>query len=100
MHRARITWSEEQFRLGLPSVSETIDPAWFVSDEPRKHDGWSLVCRFTPSPSEQGNPSLAEVHFRMDDAPHSRLQPGTELQLFERGSGTFARVEILDGEER
>ena len=95
-HRALVTWSAEQVRQGLPQISETIDPAWFDDAAPKKGDGWSLVCRFDPSPLQQGNPSAARVRFMVDEAPHERLRPGISLRLFERGTRGLATVEILD----
>ncbi len=95
-HRARITWSAEQVRRGLPEIMETIDPAWFEGTTPKKGDGWSLVCRFDSPPIQQGNPSTARVRFMVDDAPHGRLGQGARLQLFERGTGELAVVEVLE----
>ena len=95
-HRARITWSDRQLRAGLPAISETVDPAWLYDATSRRNEGWSLVCRFDPSPQEQGNPTLASVHFLMDDAPHDRLEPGARLRLFERATGDLALVEIVE----
>jgi hypothetical protein len=95
-HQARIHWSEEQVRRGLPSVSRTTDPSWFVEAGPGSEQGWSLVCEFEAPPAHQGNPSRARVVFLVEDAPHSRLSPGSRLQLFERGTGQRAEVEILD----
>lgn len=91
---ARITWSDEQVQLGLPSELETIDPAWESDAVPRVDDGWSLVCRFASPPSQQGNPSLAEVSFSMEETPYA-LTPGAVFNLFERCTGKYARVEIL-----
>ena len=96
-HRARITWSSAQEERGLPSFIRTIDPAWFESDPPGA-EGWSLKCRFDPSPESQGNPTIAHVAFLMENAPHDRLTPGTRLRLYERGSGGRALVEVLDRE--
>jgi hypothetical protein len=93
-HTARITWSEEQVRRGLPTVLQTIDPSWLASD-PKGADGWSLVCRFDEPPRQQGNPSIAHVRFLVDEAPHT-LRPGTCLMLFEKWSTHYARVEIID----
>lgn len=93
-HRARITWSAEHERRGLPDVLETIDPAWLPEVGPGKGEAWSLVCRFAVSPRVQGNPSAAQVHFGVDEAPHARLVPGTRLQLFERGTQRYATVTI------
>ena len=95
-HRARIQWSEEQVRRGLPSVSRTTDPSWFDGEGPGSEQGWSLVCEFDAPPAHQGNPSHARVAFLVDDAPGDRLRPGTRLHLFERGTGERAEVEILE----
>jgi hypothetical protein len=95
-HSARITWSAEQVRRGLPPVSQTIDPAWLEDAEPLKGDGWTLMCRFERPPVQQGNPSAARVRFLVDEAPHDQLKPGTSLRLFERGTKGLATVEILD----
>ena len=94
-HQARITWSAAQIHQGLPSFEQTTDPAWFADDPPGA-DGWSLVCRFAPTPQAEASPSLAQVAFMMPHAPHQRLAPGTRLHLFERASGGRALVEILD----
>jgi hypothetical protein len=93
-HPARITWSAEYVRRGLPDVEQTIDPAWFEGDA-REREGWSLRCHFDPTPRVQGNPSQASVRFHVEGAPHERLVPGTILSMFERGTGQFARVEVL-----
>jgi len=92
-HDARIHWSPEQLRLGLPNTLESVDPAWFPDDA---SEGWSLVCRFSSPPSEQGSPSTATIRFLVDDAPHRRLRPGVVLRLFERASQRHAIVEVLD----
>ena len=95
-HTARITWSSEQVRLGLPSVTSSIDPVWLNDDGARSTEGWSLICAFGAPPIEQGNPSLARVRFMMDGAPHESLSPGTVLRMFERATGQLASVEILE----
>ena len=64
--------------------------------EPRTNDGWSLVYRFDKAPVEQGNPSEALVEFMMPNAPTDELKPGARLKLFERETGTYADVVILD----
>jgi len=91
-HLARIFWSEEQARRGLPAFTRTTDPAWFDTPE----QGWSLVCRFHASPRDQGTPSVAHVSFLMPDAPHARLVPGARLRLFERSTQQAAIVEIVE----
>ena len=91
-HLARIFWSDEQCRRGLPAFTRTVDPAWFESPE----EGWSLVCRFHASPREQGSPSVAQVSFSVPEAPHARLLPGARLHLFERSTRLLASVEIVD----
>ena len=96
IHQARIHSSEEQVRRGLPSISRTTDPSWLVDEGPGSGQGWSLVCEFEAPPAHQGNPSHAHVAFLVEDAPHRRLGPGSRLQLFERGTGQRAGVEILD----
>ena len=95
-HRARITWSPEQVRQGLPPITQTVDPAWFADDRTPRAEGWSLMCMFEPPPNEQGSPTVARVRFVMPDAPHERLRPGATLRLFERGTHGFANVHILD----
>jgi hypothetical protein len=80
----------------LPEIRRTIDPAWLIETAPPSGEGWSLVCDFESSPHHQGSPSIAQVQFMVDKAPHERLQPGTSLQLFERPTRRYARVEILD----
>jgi hypothetical protein len=95
-HRARITWSADQLRVGLPNVTQTIDPSWFLGDRAAGKDGWSLVCVFTDPPRAQGNPSIARIQFLTPEAPHGRLKPGTTLELFERGTQQRATVEVLE----
>jgi hypothetical protein len=91
-HLARIYWSDEQLRRGLPAFTRTTDPAWFdLADE-----SWSLVCQFHASPREQGSPSVAKVAFLMAEAPHNRLVPGAQLSLFERSTRQRAKVEIIE----
>ena len=94
--RARITWSAAQVRKGLPTFSQTLDPAWVEGTVPRRDEGWSLMCRVDAAPSEQGNPSMAHVRFLMPAAPHDALRPGATLRLFERETFDLAVVEILD----
>lgn len=93
-HHARIHWSPEQLRLGLPQFTETIDPAWFADES--SGEGWSLVCTFRSTPLEQGSPSAAEVRFLVDEAPAYLLKPGIRLRLFERATQSYATVEVLD----
>src|SRR5687767_1536357 len=90
--KARITWSAELERQGLPNFTESIDPCWFADSE----EGWSLKCQFDPPPRVQGNPSFATVQFWMDAAPHHRLVPGIRVKLFERTTFQHAVVEILE----
>ena len=94
-HQASIRWSAEQERQGLPAFDHTTDPAWHVDEVPRQDEGWSLMCNFERPPAAQGNPSIARVRYLMPNAPH-RLVAGLRLRLFERGTGQFADVEILD----
>ncbi|MCY7377860.1 MAG: hypothetical protein LH467_00790 [Gemmatimonadaceae bacterium] len=91
-HLARIRWSDEQVRRGLPAFTRTTDPAWFESPD----EGWSLVCRFHASPREQGSPSVAQVAFLTENAPHHLLKPGAQLYLFERSTRQLAMVEIIE----
>lgn|SRR5690348_11485953 len=95
-HRARITWSDEQVLVGLPTVRETIDPAWLDAAVLGWDDAWSLVCSFDIPPREQGNPSMARVRFWMSHAPHDVLRPGARLCMFERGTRQYARVGVLE----
>jgi hypothetical protein len=95
-HHARITWSDAQVSRGLPTFSETTDPANFEDMASGIDVAWSLVCAFDSPPSEQGNPSAARVHFWISDAPHELLVRGTRLRMFERGTRDYALVEILD----
>jgi len=92
-HRARITWSPALEQQGLPTIHESIDPAWLPS---ARSEGWSLKYRFATPPNEQGNPSEAQVSFLMDNAPHDQLRPGAKLLLFEKWTGERIVVEILD----
>ena len=94
-HVARITWSSEHERRGLPRAARMIDPAWFTGSVGEK-EAWSLVCTFEKPAAEQGNPSVARVQFMVPAAPENRLTPGATLRLFERATGGFAVVEILD----
>jgi len=89
---ARITWSPEQLRRGLPAFTRTTDPVWFETPD----EGWSLTCRFHSSPREQGSPSVAHVAFAMEGAPHDRLVAGAKLHLFERSTRLLAIVEIIE----
>lgn len=91
-HLARIYWSDEQVRRGLPTFTRTTDPAWFESPD----EGLTLVCRFHASPREQGSPSVASVAFLTADAPHGRLIPGATLHLFERSTRQLATVRIIE----
>ena len=91
-HLARIFWSDEQVRRGLPAFTRTTDPAWFDSPD----EGLSLVCRFHASPREQGSPSVAQVSFVGAHAPHHRLIAGARLRLFERSTRDVATVEIVE----
>jgi hypothetical protein len=94
-HHASIRWSPEQQRQGLPNITQTADPAWHADERPVHDEGWTLLCDFATSPTVQGNPSVARVRYLMPNAPH-RLVRGLHLRLFERGTGQFADVEILD----
>src|SRR5688572_10443359 len=40
-HSARIVWSDEHTRCGLPTTHQSIDPAWLLDDP--SGDGWSLL---------------------------------------------------------
>ena len=95
-HLARITWSDQYVRLGLPTFGETIDPAWVEDGKHVAPEGWSLVCKFDVPPSIQGSPSQARVRFYVSEAPHDILRPGARLRLFERGTTECAQVEILE----
>ena len=93
---ARITWSAQRARQGLPAAFETTDPAWFGREPSAGEEGWSLVCRYDEPPRVQGNPTRAWVRFMVAGAPHARLVHGTILRMFEPGTGQLALVEILD----
>lgn len=95
-HRARITWSAEQEREGLPNIQQGIDPSWLDGVQPAEGETWSLLYRFDRPPREQGNPTESFVRFLVNEAPHSQLSSGITLWLFERMTGKFAKVEILD----
>jgi len=95
-HRARITWSDAQVQRGLPAFSKTTDPAWTDGSVPKLHEGWSLMCSFEVPPNEQGNPSIANVQFLVEKAPHALLVTGARLHMFERQTSQLALVEILD----
>ena len=82
--------------VGLPDLLTTTDPAWLANETPRQDEGWSLVCEFDRPPAEQGNPSLARVHYLFPHAPHSKHIAGTTLQLFEQATSKLAILEILD----
>lgn len=93
---ARITWSAQRVRQGLPAAYETVDPAWFGRRPVTGEEGWSLVCRYDEPPRTQGNPTRAWVRFMAAGAPHERLAPGIVLRMFEPGTGQLALVEVLD----
>lgn len=95
-HRATIRWSRAHEHSGLPTFRRTTDPAWFAEQIPRVDDGWSLTCEFEQPPAAQGNPSAAHVHFMVEKAPHELLIAGARLKLFERATGDYAEVTILD----
>jgi hypothetical protein len=95
-HNALITWSNEHVRAGLLDSSEIVDPAWFVEQGQRSGEGWSLRCRFEAPANRQGNPTRALIHFMTDNAPHERLKPGSTLHMFERATGKYASVAVLD----
>jgi hypothetical protein len=57
-------------------------------------EAWSIVVDFQTPPSQQGNPSLGEAGFLVDDAPEGRLRAGTVFELFE-GHRMTAIVEVL-----
>jgi hypothetical protein len=95
-HKATIRWTTEQVAIGLPGVDHTTDPARFELSPDLDADGWSLRCDFSSPPRDQGNPSAASVQFVVDSAPHHRLRPGAVVYLFERGTGRYAKVEIVD----
>lgn len=80
---------------GLPDIPHTTDPAWFAGEDPATAGGWSLLCRFDPSPYVQGNPTVALVKYLSPHGPADRLRPSTRLRLFERWTRRFADVEIL-----
>ena len=94
-HQASIRWSVAQQRQGLPTFMHTTDPTWRIDEVPKQDEGWSLMCNFESPPADKGNPSIARVRYLMPNAPH-RLGPGLRLQLYERGTGRYAEVEILD----
>ncbi len=94
-HSALIWWSREHVVLGLFDALETTDPAW-LPGAIASSEGWSLVCTFDVSPAQQRSPSRARVRFMMAEAPHEALLVDGQLRLFERATGKFAEVEILD----
>lgn len=94
-HRARVQWSPRRVRQGLFDRKEVIAPAWLSDAIPQQEEGWSLVLRFDRTPLEQGNPTMAFVHFFVENAPHDRLRTGAVLRLFEELPGSLATVEIL-----
>ena len=91
-HAARITWSDARVRQGLWQATSRIVPTWFDREN---DDGWSLVCEFAEAPVLQGTPSMAQVHFWVEAAPHERLVAGARLQPFDE-SGELSTVEVLD----
>lgn len=95
-HRARIAWSSTQLALGLPGLRSTIDPSWLDGAVPTVDDGWSLVCEFDRPPSVQGNPTAGRIMFAVAEAPHAELKAGARLKLFERATGKYAIVEVLE----
>ena len=95
-HLARITWSEERRSRGLPTIPETVGPAWSGGATVAADDAWSLTCRFDVPPSGQSNPSTAWVRFLFAEAPRSAHHAGPRPRLFERSTRAFATVEILE----
>lgn len=95
-HKAVITWSRAQIERGLPTSTETIDPAWFEAPGSVPGEGWSLMCTFDSPPFVQGSPSQAHVRFMVEEAPHDRLRQGTTLHMFERDTAQYAKVILLD----
>lgn len=57
-------------------------------------EAWSVVVDFQTPPSQQGNPSLGEASFLVEDAPEGRLRAGMVFELFE-GRHMTAIVEVL-----
>ena len=95
-HRIRVTWSPDAVQHGLPDIVRSIDPAWRAGLVPTRDEGWSLTYRFDRSPRDQGNPSLGYAQFAMEDTPADWLVRGNTLLLFERATGKYATVEVLD----
>jgi len=91
-----IHWSAEQLKLGLPLSGRRTDPAWFTEPGPGSEEGWSLVCEFEALPASPDEPTIAQVSFMVENAPHDRLRAGTRLQLFEQATRRCVLVEILD----
>ncbi len=84
--RAVIQWVawEEGGRTAPPSGSRYSAPVRFMgAREPwPPKEGWDLVVDMVQS---LGGPHrwLADVHFRVEEAPHQNLVDGAEFELYE-----------------
>jgi hypothetical protein len=95
-HLAEVAWTPASMARGLPEVPEYVGPVHQPGVAPPwTHDAWSLICRFDPSPRDQGNPSRARVRFLFLAAPDSWLRPGSTLWLWE-GPLHLATISVLD----
>lgn len=96
--KALVTWvpTVEGGRSALPMAHQYATVARFREDGARwSEEAWSVVLDFPVTPAEQGSPSVGEVRFLVDGAPHERLHVGNAFELFE-GPRRVAYVELID----
>jgi hypothetical protein len=94
---AKVHWlsAADRGRRILPASLMYIGIGRFEEDGPSWPDGaWSVVCRFSEPPAEQGSPSTGRVSFLVEHAPHERLVPGRRFDLYE-GPTRIAAVELF-----
>jgi hypothetical protein len=95
--RARIVWVSpvDGGRSSLPTGERYVTVARFPEDGERWHEeAWSVVVEASPSPAEQGNPTVGDARFLVDDAPLERLRPGRSFDLYE-GARRVATVDLI-----
>ena len=99
--RATLEWIPKELGgRSKPPLGEGEPPYATVVRFPKSGEAWpppvawSLVVRKVDSVEEPFK-WIAEVHFRVEEAPHHLLVAGTEFELFER-SKCVARGRITD----
>lgn len=81
--------------LFLPHALQYTGLSRFPDDGPDWPQGaHSIVCQFDTPPSEGPGTSAARLTFLADTAPHDRLQPGRQFELY-HGTRQVATVELL-----